>query len=139
MRALLLAFALAACSTAPPELPAPQLPQRAGVDPVIAARAEGVVFRAEGSDPAFVLHLYRDNSILLSWDNGAHQERFPATEPQHPAWSGEVYFVANERYRARIEVRDRPCRDRAFGDAVLPRTVIVSIGGEDFLGCGRAL
>lgn len=140
VRTVLLAILLlAACSNTREELPPPQLPQRAGVDPLIAARAEGVVFRAEGASPDFVLHLYRDNRIFVTWDAGAHQERFPASEPMLPAWAGEIYETRNERYELRVEVRHRPCRDAAFGDAVLPRTVVVSINGEERSGCGRAL
>lgn len=138
MRALFLALALAACSSSPPdELPPPQLPQRAGVDPLVAARAEGVVFRAEGAD--FVLHLYGDNRIFVSWGAGAHQESFPATEPMYPAWSGAIYEMQNERYELRVEIRDAPCRDPVFGAAVLPQSVTVQIGQEERRGCGRAL
>jgi len=135
MRALILALALAACSSTPEELPAPQLPQRAGVDPIVAARAEGVVFRAEGAD--FLLHLYRDHRIYLTWDSGAHQEHFPASEPILPAWRGEIYETRNERYELRVEVRRGPCRE---GEQVYSATVIVRINNqEDHRGCGREL
>jgi hypothetical protein len=137
VRAVLAALLLSACSGTPDELPPPQLPQRAGVDPLVAARAEGVVFRAEGAN--FVLHLYRDNRIFVIWDAGAHQERFPASEPLLPAWAGEIYETRNERYQLRVEVRHAPCRDAAFGDAVLPRAVTVFIDNEERSGCGRAL
>lgn len=140
MRALLLALFLIACSSSsPPDLPPPQLPQRAGVDPLVAARAEGVVFRAEGENPDFVLHLYRDNRIFLSWDDGAHQEHFPASESLLPAWAGEIYETRNERFVLRVEVRHAPCRDPVFGEAVLPRVVVVRIGQKERRGCGRAL
>jgi hypothetical protein len=136
MRALFLAFALTACSSSPPEeLPPPQLPQRAGVDPLVAARAEGVVFHAQGE--TFVLHLYRDNRISLAWDG--HQEQFPATEPLLPAWAGEIYETRNERVTLRVEIRQTPCRNAAFGDAVLPRTVVLRINNEERRGCGREL
>jgi hypothetical protein len=135
MRALILALALAACST-PADLPPPQLPQRAGVDPLVAARAEGVVFRAQGASPDFILHLYRDNRISVSWDAGAHQERFPASEPVLPAWNGEVYDTRNESYELHVEIRHAPCRD---GERVFSDTVVVSINGEERRGCGSRL
>lgn len=139
VRTILFALFLVACSSTPEELPPPQLPQRAGVDPLISARAEGVVFRAESASPDFVLHLYRDNRILVTWDAGAHQELFPASEPLLPAWAGEIYETRNERYQLRVEVRHGPCRNAAFGDAVLPRTVTIFINNEERSGCGRAL
>ncbi len=137
MRALLLALALAACSSTPTDLPPPQLPQRTGIDPIVAARAEGVVFRAQGAD--FVLHLYRDNRIFVSWEPGAHREQFPVSERTLPAWNGEIYATRNAHYELRVEVRHGPCRDPALGDQVFSDTVVVAINGEERRGCGRAL
>ena len=140
IRALFLALALAACSTAPKEdMPRPQLPQRTGVDPTVAARAEGVVFRAQGANPDFVLHLYRDNRIFLSWDSGAHQEHFPASEPILPAYRGRVFETRNDRLALRVDIRDGPCRDEALGPQVYSATVIVAIDGVERRGCGREL
>jgi hypothetical protein len=67
MRAVLMsALLLAACgaNAARQELPAPELPQRAGVDPVVAARAEGIEFRAVGD--GFVLDIFREERIRLT-------------------------------------------------------------------------
>jgi hypothetical protein len=140
VRALLLALALAACSTAPKDdLPPPQLPQRAGVDPVVAARAEGVVFRAQGANPDFVLHLYRDNRIFLSWDAGAHEESFPASDPILPAYRGRVFETHTERFALRVDIRDGPCRDAALGPQAFSATVIIEIDGVQRRGCGREL
>lgn len=136
IRTLILALALAACSTAPKDdLPPPQLPQRAGVDPLVAARAEGVVFRAQGAD--FVLHLYRDNRIFVSWD--ARQEHFPASEPIFPAYRGRVFETRNEHVAIRVDIHDGPCRDAALGPQVFSATVIVEIDGIERRGCGREL
>lgn len=140
IRALCLALALAACSTAPKdELPPPQLPQRAGVDPIIALRAEGVVFQAQGASPDFVLHLYRDNRLFIAWDSGAHEERFPASEPIYPAYRGRVFETRNERFAVRVDIQDGPCRDAALGSQVFSATVIVEIDGVERRGCGRDL
>jgi hypothetical protein len=140
IRALLVALTLAACSTAPKdELPPPQMPQRAGVDPIVAARAEGVVFRAQGANPDFTLHLYRDNRIFVSWDAGAHEEHFPASEPILPAYRGRVFETRNEHFALRVDIRDGPCRDEALGTQVFSATVIVLIDGVERRGCGREL
>lgn len=133
MRALVLALFLAACSISKPQdLPPPQLPQRAGVDPIVAARAEGVVFRAEG--PELLLHLYRDHRIFLSWDG--RQVHFPASEPILPAWRGDIYETRAEGYELHVEIRQGPCRD---GDQVYSASVLVRINTEERRGCGREL
>lgn len=49
MRSLALAVTLAACASAPRDLPPPSLPERAGVDTLVAARAAGVQFLAQGT------------------------------------------------------------------------------------------
>lgn len=140
IRALFLGLALAACSTAPKDdLPPPQLPQRAGVDPIVAARAEGVVFQAQGASPDFVLHLYRDNRIFVAWDSGGHQEHFPATEPILPAYRGRVFETRNEHFELRVDIHDGPCRDAALGPQVFSATVTVEIDGVVRRGCGREL
>ncbi|MGQ0533734.1 MAG: hypothetical protein ACT4OF_13745 [Caulobacteraceae bacterium] len=138
MRALILALALAACSSAPEELPPPQLPQRAGIDPIVAARAEGVVFRALGHAPDFVLQIYRDDRITLTWD--AHHETFPKPEPMLPRWNGEIYETQNERHTLRVEVeRYRPCADPPVGGETRSITVIVTLDGGELRGCGQSL
>lgn len=130
----------AACSSPPDELPAPELPQRAGVDPIIAARAEGVVFRALGSNPDFLLHIFRNNErMFLAWDNGAHQETFTDVQVTLPAYRGTIYEATNERHRLRVEVRDAPCRDPNSNSETFSAVVIVHIDGEERRGCGRVL
>jgi hypothetical protein len=142
MRALLLALPLlAACSSSrPQDLPPPQLPQRAGVDPIVAARAEGVAFRAVGHGPDFVLHIYREDRITLAWDHGAHQETFPKPDPILPRWHGEIYETQNERHRLRVEIaRARVCTDAEANGEIWPTTVRVIIDDETREGCGRDL
>jgi hypothetical protein len=133
MRALALALAISACSTAPEELPPPQLPQRAGVDPLVAARAEGVDFLAHGSAPMFHLRFY-ETRITLSLEGVAPLD-FPRGEPLLPRWNGEIYETTNGSHRLRVEVRnDRPCPDRP-GYVV----VHVNLNGAQAIGCGRTI
>lgn len=134
LRLLLLAAcaALAACSSSPPEeLPPPMLPQRAGVDPLVAARAEGVAFRATG--PAFVLHIYREDRIVLTLD--ATEESFPKPEPVLPRWHGEIYETENERHRLSVMIRRSvPCPTQS-GEYV----VALHYDEAELTGCGRDL
>lgn len=127
--ALITAVLLAACAT-PQDLPPPQLPQRAGVDAAVAARADGVRFEAHGEN--FRLRLY-DDRIALSVANGA-ELIFPRPEPQYPRWSGVVYSTENAEHRLGVSIRrDRPCpTDRGA------RPVEILLDGSAFTGCGRA-
>jgi hypothetical protein len=134
MRVLLVVVALAGCTvTQPRDLPPPDLPQRAGVDPIVAARAEGVTFMAHGDAPVFQLRFYDDRITLLK--NDAELETYPLPEPMHPRWYGEVYITSNDAHRLRIEVRrDHPCEGQ-------PGQVVVRVArdGVNMDGCGRDL
>lgn len=134
MRAVALALSLAACAI---PASAPTSTNPAGIDPVIAARASGVEFRAVGDRPDFVLHIYRDDRIFLAWDHGQHQELFPKGEPMLPRWNGEIYQTRNESHALRIEIRHRPCRD--VGGQTHPADVTVEIDGDERHGCGFEL
>lgn len=135
-----LAFLAACSSSQTAELPPPELPQRAGVDPIIAARAEGVVFRARGSNPDFLLHVFRNNErIFLAWDDGQHQQTFANIRVTLPAYRGTIYEATNERHQLRVEVREAPCRDANINDETFSAIVIVRIDNEERRGCGREL
>jgi len=133
LRALILTLALTACASGPrEELPPPQLPQRAGVDPIVAARAEGVAFRAVGE--GFALSIYRAERIVLSW--GDHEFEFPKPEPLLPRWNGEIYETSNGRYAMTVEIRRLACE---AGGETWPARVAIVIDGERLEGCGRDL
>lgn len=133
--ALLSGLALAACSHAPPaELPPPDLPQRAGTDPIVAARAEGVNYIAHGDATPFELRFYADR-ILFSTP-GVAAKVFPLTEPQHPVWYGEIYRTENENHDLYVTLRfDRPCPSGNGEHLVEVRLD----RGEQMSGCGRRL
>lgn len=137
MRAVLtFALLLTACGANPArqELPAPQLPQRAGVDPVVAARAEGIEFRAVGE--GFVLDIFRAERIRLRLTTTGEELVFPKPAPQNPRWLGSVYHAGNEGRTLRIEIRNHhPCEreDRAF----YPISVRITLDDGELEGCGR--
>lgn len=137
MRALVLAtLLLSACAggAAREELPPPQLPQRAGVDPTVAARAEGVELRAVGE--GFVLDIYRTDRIRLTLTGTGQDLVFPKTEPRFPRWNGSIYHTAADGRVLYIEIRnDRRCErdDRQ----TYPIRVDVSLDGREMTGCGR--
>ena len=137
MRALLLALALSACASAPPSEPAPpQLPQRAGYDPIVAARAEGVDFRGAGA--GFVLEIFRVDRIRLTLTDTGEVLEFPKPEPQYPRWNGTIYSSHSSAHALTVMIRDdRPCQTT---DASLyPTGLEVDLDGRQLTGCGRRL
>ena len=131
MRAALLALALTACASPPPELPPPVLPQRVGVDATVALRAEGARYMAIGEEQ-FVLRIY-DERISFA-RAGEDELSFPQTEPLYPRWNGEIYETDANGHRLRVEIRRRgECADKDGRD-----TVAVTLDGAAMMGCGRA-
>jgi uncharacterized membrane protein len=129
---LVAAFVLASCASPAGEVvPAQPAPQPAGVDPIAAARAEGVRFLAYGAAPMFHLRLYEDR-ITLSLE-GAPAQSFPRPEPQFPRWNGEIYTTSNAAHRLRIEVR----RYRECPTQLGYHVVEITLDGAELHGCGR--
>jgi hypothetical protein len=128
-------FLLAACAgRVPQDLPAPPLPERTGIDPVIAARAEGVEFRAVGD--GFVLDIFRAERIRLTLTATGEELTFPKPEPQYPRWNGSIYETSHDARVLRVEIRnDRPCErpDRAAN----PIRVELRLDDREMEGCGR--
>lgn len=133
--ALLAAFLLAACGgNVREELPAPPLPERAGVDPLVAARAEGVEFRAVGD--GFVLDIFRTERIRLTLTATNEELNFVKPQPQYPRWNGSIYQTRHEGRALRIEIRnDRPC-ERA-DRTIYPAIVRIRLDDRELEGCGR--
>lgn len=137
MRALPLAagLMLAACANgAREELPAPQLPQRAGVDATVAARAEGIEFRAVGE--GFVLDIFREERIRFARTPSGEELNFPKPAPRYPRWNGVIYETESETHTLTIRIRDdRRCE--SADRALYPTRVELMLDGMALSGCGR--
>jgi len=137
MRAAVLVVALlAACgaNSARQELPPPPMPQRAGVDATVAARAEGIEFRAVGE--GIVLDIFRTDRIRLTRTATREELDFPKPEPLYPRWNGSIYETSRDGHSLTIEIHnDRDCETPdSFAD--LDRVVIV-LDGRQIAACGR--
>ena len=131
MRRVILALALTACASPPQELPSPILPQRAGIDSIVALRAEGVRYLAVGEEQ-FILRIYDDRISFARAGEDALE--FPQTEPLYPRWNGEIYETEANGHRLRVEIRRRgECAGKDGRD-----TVAVTLDGAAMTGCGRA-
>jgi hypothetical protein len=135
--AIFAALLLAACggNAAREELPPPQLPDRAGVDPLVAARSEGVEFRAVAD--GVVVDIFREHHIRLITTATGEQLIFPKTEPRFPRWNGSIYETISGTRSLGIEIRNhQPC-ERADRD-LYPITVTIVLDGRQIPACGRA-
>jgi hypothetical protein len=122
-------------NTAREDLPAPQLPQRAGVDPTVAARAEGIEFRAVGE--GVVLDIFRAGRIRLTRTATREELIFPKPEPMYPRWSGSIYETSNNGHTLYIEIHDnRECEPPGALTGV--NRVVITLDGQQLLACGRS-
>jgi putative lipoprotein len=103
------------------------------------ARQRGVDFRAVGQEPGWLLDIHEEDSIALMTDYGQAHYRFPPVEPETEGRAGRsVYRIETEAHRATIVVDDEPCRDSMSGWPY-EMTVLLTLDGREFDGCGRRL
>lgn len=135
MRATWLALLLlAACGGgAREELPAPQLPQRAGVDPTVAARAEGIEFRAVGE--GIVVDIFRTERIRVTRAGRREELVFPKPEPVLPRWNGSIYETAASGHTLRIEIHNNAACQSALRAT---SRVVITLDGEEIDACGAS-
>ena len=107
-----------------------------GAAPWAAAAARGAVFRAAGEEPgwhAVVAH----GRIEATLDHGARIVTAPVA--RSTTGTGATRWRGTARPGdLRLRARDVPCRDTMSGRAY-PATVLLTIDGETYEGCGRWL
>ena len=72
--------------------------------------------------------------ILLVTDYGDHTFEFPFAKPD---FSGDstVYDITDSGHHLKSVIRQKPCNDSMSGRAFVA-TVIVTIDGKEYTGCG---
>ncbi|HEX6133232.1 MAG TPA: hypothetical protein VFZ24_04580 [Longimicrobiales bacterium] len=104
------------------------------------ARERGVVFRAVGEEPGWLLEIQATGEVLLLTDYAQDTVRasIPAAEVARSA--GTTSFVTGTEGggEIRIDIRSEPCTDTMSGER-FSRTVTVVREDGEYRGCGRPL
>jgi uncharacterized membrane protein len=97
------------------------------------ARRRGVMFRALGNEPSWLLEVYRDR-IVLTTELGERVTEFPFREPMVSVGATTYrVFIGTQELVAVVD--DTPCNDTMSGDA-FDKTVAVTFEGRTMYGCG---
>jgi uncharacterized membrane protein len=103
-----------------------------------AARNRGVIFRAVGQEPGWVLEV-EDSRITLVTNYGADEVVTPVPEPVVDAASRTTaWHVVTETNDLRIEARAQSCAD-TMSEERFSMTVTITLNGTTHHGCGRML
>ena len=107
-------------------------------DPWDAAKLDGASFRAVGNEPGWDLTIYRDSLILFNTSYGEDRYAFP-DPTRDPDPTAQPYIQRGETADHAIEVAlsKGPCAD-TMAD-VSYETVVVTLDGETYNGCGQGL
>ena len=148
MRALILAFALVACSGGEPAdtaVEAPASTQTESAEAALAAlpnwgnaREAGVDFRAVGQEPGWILDIYQQGRITLLWDYGENRMEFPLPSPTYPQEGQTRYESEAGGHTLLVTTHRTPCEDVMSGEGY-PARVDVEIDGRSLHGCGRSV
>jgi putative lipoprotein len=103
-----------------------------------AARDRGVIFRAVGQEPGWVLEI-EDSRMTLVTNYGADEVVTPVPEPVVDAASQTTtWHAVTEANDLHIESREQPCVD-TMSEERFSMTVTVILNGTTYDGCGRML
>jgi uncharacterized membrane protein len=160
MRALILAFALMACSPQTESAdPAAETPAPAAEAPVPpsetaaadqqasnlaqmpswdGARAAGVDFRAVGQEPGWIMDIYTRGVLKIVWAYGENYAAFAVTQPANAPEGATRWEGSSDGRDIAVTIRRAPCQDAMSGEPY-PSTVEVVIDQETLRGCGRSV
>ena len=105
--------------------------------PWVDAKLRGADFRAIGNEPGWHLEIHGEQGITLVTDYGKRTLRFPVAHPRETE-NRTVYRTATESHTLVVELRPGPCFDDMSGWEY-PTRVTVTLDGQTWQGCGRAL
>jgi len=100
------------------------------------AKLRGVAFRAIGQEPGWLLEIRNGEEILVVTNYGQNRNLFPYVDPREDKAARKTVFEVDANTSILIE--GKPCSDSMSGET-FDTTVTVTLGGQVFKGCGRAL
>jgi putative lipoprotein len=103
------------------------------------AARQGIDFRAIGQEPGWLLEIDEGKQVMMLADYGEKRVVMPAAAPTiDPQTGRKTYRLKTEAHRLDIEITNQPCADVMSGERY-PATVVVTLDGREYRGCGRAL
>ena len=103
-----------------------------------AARDRGVIFRAVGQEPGWVLEIDHSRITLVS-NYGADEVVTPVPEPVVDAAAlTTTWHALTDANDLHVESREQPCAD-TMSEERFSMTVTVTLNGTTHHGCGRML
>lgn len=103
-----------------------------------AARDRGIMFRAVGQEPGWLLEI-DSASITLITDYGADTVALPVPQPgRDPASRTTVYRALSEEASVLVTIREESCVDTMSGER-FSRAVTAVVNARTLTGCGRQL
>ena len=103
-----------------------------------AARLRGVDFRALGQEPGWHLEITNGRQIRYIGNYGKDTLVTPVPKPQVGDKQQTVYQTKKNGQTLKVKIQDQQCTDSMSGFS-FPKTVVVTINGNTFRGCGRPL
>jgi putative lipoprotein len=103
------------------------------------ARLRGIDFRAVGNEPGWHLEITEGERIVFVTDYGETRYEFAAPDPPVDRLTAvTTYEISDREHELIIMLKDQLCHDSMSGEA-FETTVIVSLNGKEYRGCGRHL
>ncbi len=100
-------------------------------------KEKGVVFRAVGNEPGWVLEITSDKKVLFLTNDGEDKTYFEVTE-KFSDHSSTEYKMRSENNLLYIRIENRRCQNTMV-DRVYESTVYINFDGVNMKGCGKAL
>ena len=103
------------------------------------AKLSGVDFRAVGNEPGWTLELREGRQMRFIYDYGQSEVTTPCPDPVTDlAARRTVYATTDDEHQLTVTLSGEPCADTMSGEQ-FSTTVMVSLDGRMFHGCGRPL
>ena len=101
------------------------------------ARSEGVLFRAIGNEPGWILEISSDKEVLFLTNLGQDKTHFEVID-KFSEYDSTEYKMRSKQNFLLVRIEKRRCQDTMV-DRVYESTVYINFDGVYMKGCGKAL